>query len=261
MYMNAFVKNLLLKIKPIAKIRNSRLLQRFKKISEKDAKISAIKLRDSWKEPSIHSMQDEHINIELSEYTNGASVAVFDVLTSLLSKNIERINEKSILEIGCSSGYYSEVLKIKEIHSEFTGCDYSRAFIDYAKVKYPDGKWDVEDATDLSYQDLSYDVVISGCCILHIYDFEKAIAEAARVSKEYVLFHRTPVIQKNRTAYYLKQAYGIEMLEIHFNENSLIELMGKYNLEMVDSKTTDNFPFWDGDDVFSFKSFLMKKRV
>jgi len=59
---------------------------------------------------------------------------------------------------------------------------------------YPAIRFDVEDATRLRYNSDSFDIVVSGCCLLHISEYEKAIAEAARVSREFVVFHRTPVL-------------------------------------------------------------------
>jgi len=56
-----------------------------------------------------------------------------------------------------------------------------------------------------------------------------------------------------------KKAYGVEMLEIYFNEQKLINLMGDHRLDLIDEETIEVFPFWKGDKSFSIKSFLCKK--
>src|SRR6185436_8101530 len=109
-------------------------------------------------------------------------------LVEILRRNIPHLDHLQLLEIGCSSGFYSEVLRIKGIDTAYRGCDYSRAFVALARQCYPAVPFDVEDAVDLTYASGTFDIVVSGGCILHIADYEKAIAEAARVSRQYVVF-------------------------------------------------------------------------
>jgi SAM-dependent methyltransferase len=215
-------------------------------------------LSDSWKDDRVPQQQYEICTKEeINNYKNKIPVLPFDVFIDILKENIPNLDDKTILEIGCSSGYYSEVLKIKGIKAEYHGCDYSSAFIEFAKELYPGLDFQVQEACGLSYPDCSFDIIVSGCCLLHIMDYEKAIAEAARTAKEYVVFHRTPVLHRKETSYYVKTAYGVRMFEIHFNERELLGIMRKNGLRVEDIITFNAFV---GDsDFFAYKTFLCSK--
>ena len=132
-----------------------------------------------------------------------------------------------------SSGYNSEVVASIFPNAEYTGCDTSPSFIKLASEKYPQHKFCREDAVSLSYASKSFDLVISGCVILHIADYKSAIDEAIRVSKKYIIFHRTPVLVKSRETWFLKKAYGVETLEIHFNEGDILNYIREKGARLI----------------------------
>jgi ubiquinone/menaquinone biosynthesis C-methylase UbiE len=166
-------------------------------------------------------------------------VLVFDVMARALRELSQDMTGATILEIGCSSGFYSEALAIAGINFRYSGCDYSDAFIAMARQKYPGLNFEVEDATGLKYGDDAFDIVISGCCLLHIPDYQAAVAETARVARRYAIFHRTPMVLGQPNVYYRKQAYGVETVEIHFNEPQFIELLTEHGLELIATYTLD----------------------
>lgn len=200
---------------------------------------SSRRLESSWQEKNIPAIQRELVNRQIQDFRDGKPIDVFDSLVQEL-RLIQREAIDNILEIGCSSGYYSEVFKLAEIDIKYSGCDYSIPFIEMAKYYYPSGNFYVADARSLPFDTSSFDIVISGCCILHIREYEIAIQEAARVAIKYVLFHRTPVLINQNTTFYLKQAYGVEMLEIHFNESELHQIFLKNNLRLTKTITIDH---------------------
>ena len=103
--------------------------------------------------------------------------------------------------------------------------------------KYPLTEFAVEDATNLHYPDNKFDIVVSGCCLLHIPEYAKGIEETARVARSYAIFHRTPVVWGQPEQWYRKQAYGIESVEIHFNEPEFFALLDKNDLKLVATYT------------------------
>jgi ubiquinone/menaquinone biosynthesis C-methylase UbiE len=141
------------------------------------------------------------------------------------------------LEIGCSSGYYSEVISIAGLPFLYTGCDYSAPFIKMAREQYPSAEFHVADATELPFPDGSFDVVVSGCCLLHIPEYNKAVSETARVCRSYAIFHRTPVVWGQPNQWFRKQAYGIETVEIHFNEDEFLVLLEAAGLALIATYT------------------------
>ena len=82
-------------------------------------------------------------------------------------------------------------------------------------------------------------MVVSGCCLLHIPEYEATIAETARVAKSYAIFHRTPVLPDHPTMHFRKLAYGVETVEIHFGERELLNLFLKRGLNVIDTRTMD----------------------
>lgn len=220
---------------------------------------ASVQLTDAWKDDEIPGRQRALVNGQLESYRKNIPNPVFDALVNILVTNIPDVSAMSLLEIGCSSGYYSEVLRIKGIQAKYTGCDYSPAFIHQASQYYPAIQFNVENAVSLSYPGDSFDIVVSGGCILHISDFGKAISEAARVARKYVVFHRTPVLHRNGPIYYRKKAYGVETLEIHFNEQKLVKLFARHGLAVVDVNT--HALSWDSklEDALAMKAYLCRR--
>jgi SAM-dependent methyltransferase len=216
-------------------------------------------LRNSWKNAAIPERQREIVAPQLAAYRAGASIPVFDALVDILSASIRDLAGLRLLEIGCSSGYYAEVLDIKQLGLRYEGCDYSPAFIDLARRLYPAIPFAVEDGTRLRYADQSFDIVVSGGCILHIPDYELAIAEAARVSRRWVVFHRTPVLHVRGPVVYTKKAYGVDTIEIHFNEQALARLFSRHGMRVVDINT--HSIGWQAaqSDALAMKTYLCDK--
>lgn len=143
----------------------------------------------------------------------------------------------------------------------YQGCDFSEGFIRMARQIYPSNRFDVEDATRLSYESRSFDIVVSGGCLSLIRDYEKVIAEAVRVSRQFVIFHRIPVLHLAGPAFYTMKAYGVEMLEIHFNEQELVRAFGSHGLQIVDINSHHCLPKGPQADPLIYKTYLCRKAV
>lgn len=189
-----------------------------------------------WQDPALPDRQLDIVNQELGDirerqYYPPHMKTLVDEIRAL------PLVRPSVLEIGCSSGYYSAVFQLANLPVEYQGCDYSAAFIDLAKQRYPTLPFKVCEATALPYDTASFDIAISGCCLLHILNYEQAIAETARVAKRYAIFHRTPVLHCRATTYTRKKGYGVDMIEILFNEAELFELFRHNGLAVIASHT------------------------
>jgi ubiquinone/menaquinone biosynthesis C-methylase UbiE len=221
----------------------------------------SIRLRDSWQSELLPQRQRLLVSKQLEDYRQGKSIDVFDVIVKALLGLKLYSAPSTLLEIGCSSGFYSEVLDIKQLPFIYSGCDYSKSFVELGRQLYPSVPFYVADATKLDFEDSSFDVVISGCCLLHIPDFEKAIAETARVAKSFVIFHRTPVIVELPNQFFCKQAYGVETVEIHFNENELITLFHKYGLKLIKTFTISQNPNIGQSGMYDFNRTYVCQKV
>jgi SAM-dependent methyltransferase len=208
-------------------------------IQGREAEQESSRLRDAWQSQDLPARQRELVDTQLVAYRRGEPIDVFDVVTRALCALPSEVHGLSVLEVGCSSGFYSEVFEIAGLDVDYAGCDYSDAFIALARQRYPAVRFDVEDATALKYGDDTFDIVISGCCLLHIPEYETAVAETARVACRYAIFHRTPVVLGTPNVYYRKRAYGVDTIEIHFNEPQFLALLAKLSLELIATYTLD----------------------
>lgn len=206
-------------------------------LSGEGAQDEAQRLRASWQDEQLPARQRELVERELRLYRSGGAVDVFDVLVKALRELPDLTPGSSILEVGCSSGFYSEVLSIAQLPLAYEGCDYSAAFIEMARRSYPSLKFEQQDATQLQYPEDGFDVVVSGCCLLHIPEYAVAVQETARVARHYAVFHRTPVVWGQPEQWYRKQAYGVETVEIHFNEPEFLALLDRSGLALIATYT------------------------
>ena len=135
------------------------------------------------------------------------------------------IENPRVLEVGCGSGYYSDVFAtLLTCGVQYTGVDYSEAMIARARAHYPSTAFEVADATKLPYADAAFDIVFNGVSLMHIVDYPAAIREAARVASRYCIFHTVPVFDDYGTTYLRKYAYGAPVIEVVFGKQELMTL-------------------------------------
>jgi len=143
------------------------------------------------------------------------------------------LTKPSLIEIGCGSGYYSEVFAtLLPDGVSYTGIDYSAAMIARARAQYPAVQFDVADATRLPYPDARFDVAFNGVSLMHIVDYQAAIREMARVASRYCILHTVPVFDDYRTTWLRKYAYGAPVVEIVFGRAELMSLCRESGLQL-----------------------------
>lgn len=228
----------------------------YRKLTPEQAAVLADVYSDSWKDPQIPTIQFEQVvKKDLEDYRNHKPHVAFDALRTLLL-DIPQLNnpETRLLDVGASSGYYSEVLKIIGFQCRYTGLDFSIYFKELANRVFPEIPFEVGLATDLPFDDNSQDIVLHGACIMHVWNHRKAIQEAARVAKRYVIFHRTPVyVDDTPTEYFSKDAYGVTCLEMHYNERSILRTFENCGLRLK------NHTLVFSDGYFVHRSYLLEK--
>jgi hypothetical protein len=188
------------------------------------------RLRDGWQSPSIPDKQRLLTIGELQQMYAGQVPRPFAALAEALQPI--HGTDSTMIEIGCSTGYHYEVLRhLLQSDIKYVGADYSYPMIARGSQLYPSVSLMVADATALPYEAGAFDILISGCCLLHIPDYPTAIAESARVARQWVVLHKTPIVN-GPTAHFKKKAYGVPCVEIHFNETELLSLCAANALEM-----------------------------
>ena len=216
------------------------------------------KLKNAWQDKNIPDYQHPLVEQSINESKNKISNKNFSTFIKAIKKlKISNLEARKLLEIGCSSGYYSQILRFAELNINYSGCDISKHFIDRAKKSYPEHSFDVQDTTRLTYEDSSFDIVVSGCCLQHILDYEEAISETVRVSSEYVIFHRTPLINSKKNKYYIKNAYNVKMPEIHFSKKKFYAALSDCGLKVLfNLRISSILSIFSG---VSFKTIVCKK--
>lgn len=202
------------------------------------------KLTAGWKSKEIPIRQRALVQQELEGMYRGRPVRVFEVLADSLRPYVP--NGSSILELGCASGYYGEILEYllnREIR--YCGLDYSSALISMARSYYPDFGFINADGAALPLADNSFDVVVTSAVLLHVPDFAQHVRETCRVARNIVVAHRTPVYRNGPLTYLKKKAYEVETVELVFNERELIDLFESCDVELIDACEFDGSPTGD----------------
>jgi SAM-dependent methyltransferase len=147
--------------------------------------------------------------------------------------NTTGIANPRLLEVGCGSGYYSEVFAtLVPKGVRYTGIDYSDAMIARARAHYPSASFEVADATKLPHANGAFDIVFNGVSLMHIIDYQAAIREAARVASRHCIFHTVPVFRDHPTTFLTKYAYGAPVVEMVFEKKELMALCREAGLRL-----------------------------
>jgi ubiquinone/menaquinone biosynthesis C-methylase UbiE len=194
----------------------------------------------AWKSEEIPARQRALVQTELEQMYRGNVPRVYQVLADAVRPFAGSGSDAvRLLEIGCASGYYFEILEYllcKRL--DYTGVDYSDALIRMARSLYPRPAFRVEDGAALPFPDGHFPIAISSCVLLHVPNYKDHIRETARVAGRVVIAHRTPVCRARPTQYQRKFAYGVETVELLFNEAEILEAFRNAGLEF---KSSDEF--------------------
>lgn len=100
---------------------------------------------------------------------------------SLIKRVFGNAQNRRVLDIGCGTGEYSNLFK----KNYYIGIDISREYIDHAK-KTKNGKFVVMDATEIKFDNESFDFVLIAAILHHLDDNDtnKVLKEAKRVLKK-----------------------------------------------------------------------------
>lgn len=231
-----------------------RVSQINKEITFEEAKELAPKYDAAWQHPEIPVRQGEIVQREMKDLAVGKYSDPYRVLIEVWKRmpySFTSLSHPNVLEVGGGNGYNAKVLRSAGFDFEFTTLDYSQHF---KAVLFPGVQFRLGDARAIPFPDDSFDVVIHGCCLIHIFEYEKAIEEATRVTKKYIVLHRTPVQSQKPTQYFIKEGYGIPMLQLHFNEEELFNLFRKNHLNVLETIEVFRDP-----SGFAHKDYLLEK--
>lgn len=212
-------------------------------------------MASAWQDNDIPAKQRALVQQELLGMYKGKIATQFRVLADIITSYTTP--GCSVLEIGCASGYYYEILEyLLNKHIDYTGVDYSEAMIAMAKDYYPKVKFFTADGADLFFSDRQFHTVISSCILLHVPNYRDHIFETARVADKFIVASRTPICKHRPTQYVKKYAYGVETVELVFNEEELIKEFAVNRFKLVNAIAYNSNPAADAYEIT-----LLFKRV
>jgi trans-aconitate methyltransferase len=198
------------------------------------------KLTDVWKSSNIPIEQFKIVSKQLSSFREGNDIPEFKVFLEHLSALGLKDNSK-IIEIGCSSGYYSEIVEFHNPRLHYIGIDYSREFVNFAFDIYPQKSFLIADANFLPLKTEILDCVVLGSVLLHLMQWEESLAKVAELNSKFLIVHRQPVIIEKPSYYYFKKAYSTKMFEWILNRDHLIKVLASFDYKLVkESKVNSN---------------------
>ena len=164
-------------------------------------------INDSWKSENIPEKQYEIVKRALEDFRGGKTLAVWETVLNFL-KTLEG-KELFLLDAGCASGYFYELFSsVLPGKFKYMGGDYSEHMINLAKKNYPNTEFCNLDVRNIQFNDKYFDVVFSCACLEHIKDeWKKGLQELCRVSKKYLVLHKTPLID-SPTKFTERKIYG-----------------------------------------------------
>ena len=169
---------------------------------------------------------------ELGKRYSGQHIQTYDIRADCLPPNV--FPGCSVLEHGSASGYYDEILEyLLNTRLDYTGADYSEHLIAMAKDYYPSVDFRVADGADLPFEDRQFHTAISSSMLLHVPNYKEHMKETVRVADQLVVAHRTPICRARPTQYMKKMAYGVETVEILFNESEFISDFSSNGLKLI----------------------------
>lgn len=194
-------------------------------------------LTQSYADPTIAIKQRQLVDQQLQSMKNGNAPDHFKVVGRILSQLKGQTSLKSIdiLDAGCGSAYYSEIVNFfVPGWIKYVGVDFNRGMLDMAQNLYPTLSLAYMDLQNLAVCDGAFDLVMSGAVIVHIREWESAVRELARITRRWLLLHRTLVYTDGSpTSVTIERHYDKDVYRVRINEGELLTLMSNLEMNLV----------------------------
>jgi len=195
-------------------------------------------LSRAWTDPALAREQRQIVDAQLEAMHAGSIAGHFSALVQVFEKIADCSDAGpqplTVLDAGCASGYYSEVLAhLVPTPMKYCGSDFNPAMLDLAREKYPGVPLARMDIRSLGWRDGAFDVVLSGAVIVHVKEWRDAVAELARVARKWLVMHRTLVCFERQSFISVQRAYNVEVYRVHVQEAELVSLLQGFGFNLV----------------------------
>jgi malonyl-CoA O-methyltransferase len=107
---------------------------------------------------------------------------VKELSNNLVIKFLPNLQNKTILDFGCGTGYFCSMAK-KLGALEVTGIDLSPAMVDAAKKNCPEGKFFAGNISDIELKENYFDVAIAALVLAHLPEFKSSLLKILKALK------------------------------------------------------------------------------
>jgi len=191
-------------------------------------------LSKSYADPAIAPQQRQLVDQQLEAMRNGSPPEHFEVVGRILLQFREQTGSIKLLDAGCGSAYYSEIVNFfVPGWVQYVGVDYNPGMLDMAQQYYPVLPLARMDLRNLAMRDGAFDLVMSGAVIVHIKEWKAAVRELARVTRRWLLLHRTWLYTRNPTSVTVERHYDRDVYIVRINEGELLTLMTNLKMDLV----------------------------
>ena len=184
----------------------------------------------SYADASITSKQRQVVEPQLKAMRAGKAPEHFKVAAEVMELVLYRsgLRSVSVLDAGCGSAYYSEILDFFQPGAfRYVGADFNPGMLAEAQGHYPGLPLLRTDLRRLSLRDESCDAVMSGAAIVHIREWQSAVREMARVARRWLILHRTLVrTSQQAMSVKIERAYDKTVYRVRINESELLDIVG-----------------------------------
>jgi SAM-dependent methyltransferase len=199
---------------------------------------------DGWRAADVAERQLEAYRPLLAQMRGGGVRQDFAVAGECL--RLIGLDGPTVLEIGCGNGYYADVMAhLYRRPFRYVGLDYSEAMIGSARRLYPAVRFLVGDAHDMPFGAWAFDIAWSGTILMHLPDYQRAVAETCRVARRFAVFHSVPLRRVGPTLFLTKRAYGAPVAEVLVNRHELEELIRREGFAITHA--LESLPYRPGD--------------
>ena len=193
-------------------------------------------LSNSYADSSIAPKQRQLVDEQLQAMRIGEAPQHFQVVGRILSGLKEQTGARSfsLLDAGCGSGYYSEIISHfvpGGIH--YIGVDFNLGMLSMARQYYPALPVARMDLRRLAVRDASVDLVMSGAAIVHIREWDTALKELTRVTRKWLLLHRTLVYTSTPTSVSVERHYEKDVYRVRISEAEFLALTDKLGMTLT----------------------------
>jgi SAM-dependent methyltransferase len=96
-------------------------------------------------------------------------------------------SHQEMLDTGCHIGHFIEELRRRGYSKRYVGLDITPQFVERAKARLPQERFEIGDVRELPFPDRSFDLVLCVGVLMHLPEVKSPLAEVFRIARKHVL--------------------------------------------------------------------------